>query len=141
MSATDFYRPGHIYTDRDFPQAEWRFRCDVVNADPGGEGPAALGWRFFGGEWEPYAYYKDDWDAAHSLGRALVEHANESGALHRQGVYSESHTHWTWHCPACDYQTPFFMEDEVSARASFDKHLDGCNAAQGLFSEAPGDTR
>jgi hypothetical protein len=58
----DFYRPGHIYTNAEFPQYGWKFRCDTVTTHPEDGERTALGWRFFNGKWDAYAYGEDDWD-------------------------------------------------------------------------------
>ncbi|MFJ8301555.1 hypothetical protein ACIQ9R_37400 [Streptomyces sp. NPDC094447] len=60
MSA-DFFQPGYTYTDVS-PMYDWQFRCDLVTTHPEDGERTALGWRHFKGEWEPYAYNKDDWD-------------------------------------------------------------------------------
>jgi hypothetical protein len=57
-STPDFYRPGHVYLGN----YGWKFRCDTITIDPKEGVRVALGWRHWGGEWEPYAYYEDDWD-------------------------------------------------------------------------------
>jgi hypothetical protein len=65
----DFYRPGHTYTA---PEYGWKFRCDTVTTHPEDSELTALGWRFFHGEWEPYAYHEDDWDIAKFDGTATT---------------------------------------------------------------------
>ncbi|WP_432164917.1 hypothetical protein [Streptomyces sp. bgisy031] len=60
MSA-NFYQPGHTYADTD-PNNDWAFRVDYITTHPENGELAALGWRHFKGEWEPYAYFADDWD-------------------------------------------------------------------------------
>lgn len=58
MSAPDFYQPGRTYRDGD----DWAFRCDTVTTDPKDGEVSALGWRYFRGDWTPYAYGLDDWE-------------------------------------------------------------------------------
>ncbi|MFF7576819.1 hypothetical protein ACFZBE_17815 [Streptomyces sp. NPDC008061] len=72
----DFYQPGHTYTSAEFPEYGWKFRCDSVTTRPDDGEQAALGWRYFKGEWEPYAYYKDDWDLAKFTGTAATGSAS-----------------------------------------------------------------
>lgn len=62
--AADFYRPGHTYVSHEFPQYGWQFRCDVVTTHPEDGERTALGWRFFNGQWEAYAYDELDWSVA-----------------------------------------------------------------------------
>jgi hypothetical protein len=59
-TAPDFFQPGHTYAAGDGD--DWRFRCDTVTTHPENGERTALGWRFFNGEWNEYAYYEDDWD-------------------------------------------------------------------------------
>lgn len=61
-TAPDFFQPGTTYTNREFPQYGWQFRCDTITTHPGDGERTALGWRYFRGEWEPYAYGEGDWD-------------------------------------------------------------------------------
>lgn len=58
----DFFQPGHTYAQSEFPQYDWRFRCDTVTAHPEDGERTALGWRFWRGNWEAYAYGEDDWE-------------------------------------------------------------------------------
>ncbi|MEU8886689.1 hypothetical protein [Streptomyces sp. NPDC048442] len=74
-----FYKPGHTYTDSEFPQYGWKFRCDTVTTHPENEERTALGWRFFKGTWDPYAYYEDDFDVHRYVGYT-EEKATPSGA-------------------------------------------------------------
>jgi hypothetical protein len=67
-TATPFFQPGHTYADSK-PQYDWKFRCDTVTTHPADGTRAALGWRHFRGEWEPYAYGEDDWEI-----HQLVDH-------------------------------------------------------------------
>jgi hypothetical protein len=53
-----FYQPGQTYRDGD----DWAFRCDSITKHPEDGELTALGWRFFKGGWEPYAYGPDDWE-------------------------------------------------------------------------------
>lgn len=69
-----FFEPGYTYTNPEFPQYGWRFRCDTVTTHPEDGELTALGWRFFKDEWEPYAYYQDDWDVHQYVG-----HVTEGG--------------------------------------------------------------
>lgn len=64
----DFFQPGHTYIDSESPQRGWKFRCDTVTTHPENSERTALGWRFFNGKWEPYAYHEDDWDVAQHVG-------------------------------------------------------------------------
>jgi hypothetical protein len=74
MSADlDFFQPGVTYVSSEFPQYGWKFRCDTVTSHPEDGQRTALGWRFFKGEWNPYAYYADDWD----LRELVTEAENE----------------------------------------------------------------
>jgi hypothetical protein len=66
----DFFQPGYTYTDAEFPEYEWRFRCDTVTTHPEDGERTALGWRFFRGAWDAIAYGEDDWDLAKFDGRA-----------------------------------------------------------------------
>ncbi|MEV8354658.1 hypothetical protein ACFVTT_35445 [Streptomyces niveus] len=72
----DFFQPGFTYTNAEFPQYGWRFRCDTVTSSPDNGERTALGWRYFKGEWEPYAYYEDDWDIAKYDGTATAGRAS-----------------------------------------------------------------
>lgn len=62
---TEFYEPGRTYAYAEFPQSEWRFRCDAISTHPADGERVALGWRRHQGEWGPYAYGEHDW----ALGR------------------------------------------------------------------------
>ncbi|MFB6813077.1 hypothetical protein ACFCV8_00820 [Streptomyces sp. NPDC056347] len=73
VSAADFYQPGHTYTSGRFPQYGWKFRCDTVITHPEDSERTALGWRFFHGKWEPYAYGEDDWDVHNFREDGLVD--------------------------------------------------------------------
>lgn len=74
---SDFFQPGHTYTNAEFPEYGWKFRVDVVTTHPENAERTALGWRFFKGEWEPYAYHEDDWDVHQYVGHV---DATEGGA-------------------------------------------------------------
>lgn len=52
----DFWEVGYTYHGDD----GWKFQVDAVTVDPNDGGTVALGWRFFGGEWEICAYYEED---------------------------------------------------------------------------------
>lgn len=58
----DFFQPGHTYAQTEYPQHDWRFRCDTVTTHPEDGERTALGWRFWRGNWEAYAYGEDDWE-------------------------------------------------------------------------------
>ncbi|MGV9756990.1 hypothetical protein ACWDUC_14390 [Streptomyces tricolor] len=64
----DFFQPGHSYTQAEFPQYDWRFRCDTVTTHPEDGERTALGWRFWRGNWEAYAYGEDDWEIHQHVG-------------------------------------------------------------------------
>ncbi|WP_199572672.1 hypothetical protein [Streptomyces murinus] len=57
-TAPDFFQPGHTYTGAH----GWKFRVDAITTHPEDGERIALGWRFWSGAWEPYAYGEDDWD-------------------------------------------------------------------------------
>ncbi|GHH29953.1 hypothetical protein [Streptomyces rubradiris] len=61
-AARAFFQPGHTYAQSEFPQHDWRFRCDTVTTHPEDGERTALGWRFWRGNWEAYAYAEDDWE-------------------------------------------------------------------------------
>lgn len=65
----DFFQIGHTYADTD---PEWKFRVDTVTTHPDNGERTALGWRFFRGEWEPYAYGEDDWEIHQLVGHTDV---------------------------------------------------------------------
>lgn len=67
-TSANFFQSGHTYTDSEFPQHGWKFRVDTITTNPEDGERIALGWRFFNGEWEPYAYAEDDWDAHQVVG-------------------------------------------------------------------------
>ena len=75
-AAPDFFQPGHTYADTDHG-TDWKFRCDSVTTHPDNNERTALGWRFFRGEWEPYAYHEDDWDVHQHLGHTDVTEGGE----------------------------------------------------------------
>jgi hypothetical protein len=60
-----FFQAGHTYGDAEY---DWKFRCDTVTTHPENGERTALGWRFFNGEWEPYAYHEDDWEIHQLVG-------------------------------------------------------------------------
>lgn len=60
----ELYEPGQTYGYGD--GAGWQFRCDVVTTHPENGERVALGWRFHGGSWEPYAYCPHDVDIRRS---------------------------------------------------------------------------
>lgn len=68
--APDFFQPGHTYSDANFPEYGWKFRCDSITQHPGDGERTALGWRLFKGEWDPYAYGEGDWDVHQFVGIA-----------------------------------------------------------------------
>ncbi|MFD3917188.1 hypothetical protein ACFWR1_37510, partial [Streptomyces sp. NPDC058603] len=70
----DFYQPGRTYSDSEYG---WKFRCDTVVTHPEDGERTALGWRFFDGRWEPYAYGEDDWEVGQAVGYSDV---TEGGA-------------------------------------------------------------
>ncbi len=72
-----FFQPGHTYVNTEFPQANWRFRCDSITTHPEDGKRIALGWRFFKDTWEPCAYVEDDWDPHLSIGQRDVSVAGE----------------------------------------------------------------
>jgi hypothetical protein len=61
----NFFQPDHTYGDAEY---DWKFRCDTVTTHPENSERTALGWRFFNGEWEPYAYHEDDWEIHQLVG-------------------------------------------------------------------------
>lgn len=60
MEAGAFFEIGITYKNRRHEQS-WRFRCDAITTHPEDGERTALGWRRWGGVWEPYAYHEDDW--------------------------------------------------------------------------------
>lgn len=58
---SSFYEPGCTYASSEFPQYEWRFRCDAITTHPLDGERTALGWRLHQGNWGAYAYGEDDW--------------------------------------------------------------------------------
>lgn len=70
----DFYEPGRTYFSAEFPEYDWRFRCDFITAHPEDGERTALGWRYFKGQWEAYAYGEDDW----SVERLAVDPATQA---------------------------------------------------------------
>ncbi|MEI5100362.1 hypothetical protein RB200_19770 [Streptomyces sp. PmtG] len=76
----DFYQPGHTYMDTN-PCIDWLFRVDHVTTHPENGEQAALGWRRFRGEWQPYAYFADDWDVLQFHGRAAVVGRDEEKGI------------------------------------------------------------
>lgn len=63
MLPADFYQPGYVYSYPRYADGyDWKFRVDTVTTSPENGERVALGWRFWKGEWEPYAYAEDDWD-------------------------------------------------------------------------------
>ncbi|WP_329472642.1 hypothetical protein OIE75_29295 [Streptomyces sp. NBC_01723] len=66
---SNFFQPGHTYSDsKAGAGTDWQFRCDSVTAHPENGERAAIGWRHFRGEWEPYAYYEDDYEVHQAVG-------------------------------------------------------------------------
>jgi len=62
-SVPNFYQPGYVYSYPRYADGyDWKFRVDTVTSSPENGERVALGWRFWKGEWEPYAYAEDDWD-------------------------------------------------------------------------------
>lgn len=70
--AADFFRPGHTYVNAEFPEHQWKFRCDSVTTHPEDGERTALGWRFFNGEWDAIAYGEADWEIHQLVGLADV---------------------------------------------------------------------
>ncbi|WP_405824229.1 hypothetical protein OG705_29185 [Streptomyces sp. NBC_00838] len=68
-ATADFFHPGHTYADT---EVEWQFRCDTVTTHPAGSDRTALGWRYFKGQWEPYAYGEDEWELHQLVGHTQV---------------------------------------------------------------------
>ncbi|WP_046508021.1 hypothetical protein [Streptomyces odonnellii] len=75
----DFFQPDHTYTHPEFPQYGWKFRCDAVTAHPEDGERTAIGWRYFDGRWEPYAYGEDDWKTGQAVGRTNTSASQEGG--------------------------------------------------------------
>jgi hypothetical protein len=81
----DFYRPGHTYTGK----YGWKFRCDVITTHPEDGERTALGWRFFNGSWEAYAYGEDDW--------GVHNHPDDAGTdlwIVDRGCSNADRSHW-----------------------------------------------
>lgn len=58
----DFYQAGYVYSYPRYADGyDWKFRVDVITTHPDNGERAALGWRHFNGEWEPYKYGEGDW--------------------------------------------------------------------------------
>jgi hypothetical protein len=72
----DFFEPGHTYAAAE-TGPDWKFRVDTVTTHPEDGERTALGWRYFDGEWEPYAYYEDDWDVHQHVGHRDVTERGE----------------------------------------------------------------
>jgi len=89
---SDFYEPGQTYKDDEYG---WKFRCDTVTTHPDDGQRTALGWRYFRGDWEPYAYGEDDWEI-----HTFVDDLAASTAQMRQ--QEDPHTSPLHH----DYLTP-----------------------------------
>lgn len=73
---TDFFQPGRTYTHVD-DGTDWEFRVDTVTTHPEDGERTALGWRYFEGKWEPYAYGEDDYDIHLCVGLAEVTEGGE----------------------------------------------------------------
>lgn len=62
-AAPDFYQSGYVYSYPRYADGyDWKFRVDAITAHPEDGERVALGWRYWKGEWEPYAYDEDSWD-------------------------------------------------------------------------------
>jgi hypothetical protein len=72
---SDFFQPGHTYSD---DENGWKFRVDRITTHPQDGKRTALGWRFFKGEWEPYAYDEDDWEIHRLVGHTDVTESGEA---------------------------------------------------------------
>lgn len=83
MSAREFYRPGHVYSYPVYADGyDWKFRVDAVVAHPEDGELTALGWRFWQGQWEPYAYGEADWDVqSHDPAGSFVVQSVEAAEL------------------------------------------------------------
>lgn len=68
VAEADFFQIGHTYTNSEFPQYGWKFRADTITTHPEDGERTALGWRFFNGEWGPYAYSEGDWEIQQLVG-------------------------------------------------------------------------
>ena len=75
IAAPDFFEPGHTYSDSG--KYDWKFRVDTVTTHPEDGERTALGWRYFRGEWEPYAYGEDDFEIHQLVGHFDVTEAGE----------------------------------------------------------------
>ena len=71
----DFFQIGHTYSDSG--GYDWKFRVDTVTTHPEDGERTALGWRFFNGEWEPYAYGEDDFEIHQIVGHIDATEAGE----------------------------------------------------------------
>lgn len=67
---TDFYVVGETYT---VPTTGWGFRVDCITTHPDDGSKTALGWRYWGGRWEPYAHEEADWDIYEHSRKVLGE--------------------------------------------------------------------
>jgi len=70
MLPATFFEAGHTYAPEH--RTDWKFRVDTVTTHPETGEPTALGWRYFNGEWEPYAYGEDDWEIHLAVGHTDV---------------------------------------------------------------------
>lgn len=73
----DFFQVGHTYADTNHG-TDWKFRVDHIAIHPDSGERSALGWRHFRGEWEPYAYFEDDWDVQLHVGQADVTEGGDA---------------------------------------------------------------
>lgn len=66
-----FFQPDYTYSG----SHGWKFRVDIITTHPEDGEQTALGWRFFNGVWEPYAYGVDDWELIRLAGHTdLADH-------------------------------------------------------------------
>lgn len=75
MLPADFFEPGHTYAA---PGLDWKFRVDTITTHPEDGERTALGWRYFDGAWEPYAYGEDDWQVHQHVGHRDITDGGES---------------------------------------------------------------
>jgi hypothetical protein len=70
----DFFEPGHTYAD---DEHGWKFRVDTVTTHPEDGERTALGWRFWKGVWDAYAYGEDDWEIHQLVGHHDITESGE----------------------------------------------------------------
>ena len=60
----DFYEVGKTYTYSvtKYAHLDWAFRCDAITTHPQDGERTALGWRYWRGSWEAYAYDEGDYE-------------------------------------------------------------------------------